>query len=157
MDYARPSRVSRKNPGVAQSAAQVQRRCCFCNTIAFGFGAIGYRRRCVRIVPFKDSACQRGLELKRAAAVVSKYRAVVTTNRNCFMLTPKRQYFHIHPDGRRVFELGLTAEELAFVGASDRESLAMIDHLRTQNPERWPADWLRYRGLDEAAEMWLSY
>ena len=93
-------------------------------------------------------------------ALLPLYRDIGLSSRQIEIvsrMTPKRQYFHIHPDGRRVFELGLTAEELAFVGASDRESLAMIDHLRAQDPDRWPADWLRYRGLEDAAETWLAY
>jgi len=93
-------------------------------------------------------------------ALLPLYRNIGLSSRQIEIvsrMTPKRQYFHIHPDGRRVFELGLTAEELAFVGASDRESLAMIDHLRAQDPDRWPADWLRYRGLEDAAETWLAY
>lgn len=72
-------------------------------------------------------------------------------------MTPKRQYLHLHPDGRRVFDLGLTAEELAFVGASDRDSLRRIAELRAQDADTWPATWLRERGLHAAAEQWLSY
>jgi type IV secretion system protein VirB4 len=72
-------------------------------------------------------------------------------------MTPKRQYLHIHPDGRRVFDLGLTAEELAFVGVSDRDSLRDIRELMNSEPETWPATWLRMRGLDDAAQAWLSY
>jgi len=72
-------------------------------------------------------------------------------------MTPKRQYFHIHPQGRRVFELGLTAEELAFVGASDRDSLRRMSQLRAADPATWPAAWLREQGLEDAAQQWLSY
>jgi type IV secretion system protein VirB4 len=72
-------------------------------------------------------------------------------------MTPKRQYFHMHPEGRRVFELALTAEELAFVGAGDRDSLRLMDQLRSIDRDTWPAAWLRERGLAEAAEQWLSY
>lgn len=72
-------------------------------------------------------------------------------------MTPKRQYLHLHPDGRRVFELGLTAEELAFVGVSDRDSLRRIGELRATDPDTWPAAWLRERGLIAAAEQWMSY
>jgi type IV secretion system protein VirB4 len=73
-------------------------------------------------------------------------------------MTPKRQYYHVHPDGRRVFELGLTKEELCFVGASDRESLARIRAL-VQNDEdgTWPAVWLRENELHDAANAWLAY
>jgi type IV secretion system protein VirB4 len=73
------------------------------------------------------------------------------------MATPKRQYYMIHPDGRRLFDLGLSAPELAFVGASGKEDLARIRRLRTEFGERWPAEWLRERGCSEAAHTWESY
>ena len=71
--------------------------------------------------------------------------------------TPKRHYYHIHPQGRRLFELGLTAEELAFVGVSDRDSIKRIRELAAHEPESWAATWLRERGLYDAANLWLSY
>jgi len=73
------------------------------------------------------------------------------------MATPKRQYYMIHPDGRRLFDLGLSAPELAFVGASGKEDIARIRRLRQELGERWPAEWLRERGSPEAAHTWVSY
>lgn len=72
-------------------------------------------------------------------------------------MTPKRQYYHLHADGRRLFDLGLTPPELAFVGASDRESLARIQALRAASGDSWPAQWLRERGQFDAATMWEAY
>lgn len=72
-------------------------------------------------------------------------------------MTPKRHYYHLHPDGRRLFDLGLTPPELAFVGASDRESLARIRELRKTYGDAWPAQWLRERGQYDAATIWESY
>lgn len=71
--------------------------------------------------------------------------------------TPKRDYYVIHPDGRRLFELGLTPGELAFVGASGKEDIAAIRELREEYGELWPPAWLRYRGLESEAELWESY
>lgn len=71
--------------------------------------------------------------------------------------TPKRHYYHIHPEGRRLFDLGLTAEELAFVGNSDKPSLKRIDELRAADPDSWPAAWLREKGLFQAADAWTDY
>ncbi|TSE35136.1 VirB4 family type IV secretion/conjugal transfer ATPase [Tepidimonas charontis] len=93
-------------------------------------------------------------------ALMPLYQAIGLNSRQIEIIarmTPKRQYFHLHPDGRRVFELGLTAEELAFVGRSDKESLRRIRALATEDPEAWPATWLRECGLADAAEAWLSY
>jgi type IV secretion system protein VirB4 len=71
--------------------------------------------------------------------------------------TPKRQYYHLHTDGSRVFELGLTPPELAFVGASGKEDIARILHLQSIAPLTWPALWLRERGQEDAAKLWESY
>jgi len=70
--------------------------------------------------------------------------------------TPKRHYYHIHPEGRRMFDLGLTAEELAFVGVSDKPLLKRIRDLQAIDAS-WPAAWLRERGLLEAAQAWSDY
>ncbi|OIQ97847.1 type IV secretion system protein virB4 [mine drainage metagenome] len=73
------------------------------------------------------------------------------------MATPKRQYYAMHPDGRRLFELGLSGPELAFVGASGKEDILRIRELKDQLGDAWPAQWLRERGQSRAAEIWESY
>ncbi|SCC93193.1 Conjugal transfer protein TrbE [Thiomonas sp. X19] len=73
------------------------------------------------------------------------------------LATPKRQYYVMHPDGRRLFELGLSDPELAFVGVSGKEDLARIRALRSQLGDAWPAQWLRERGQHQAAQHWESY
>ncbi len=73
------------------------------------------------------------------------------------MATPKRQYYAMHPDGRRLFELGLSSPELAFVGASGKEDILRIRELKDQLGDAWPAQWLRERGQGRAAELWESY
>ncbi|BDB13994.1 VirB4 family type IV secretion/conjugal transfer ATPase [Acidithiobacillus ferrooxidans] len=70
---------------------------------------------------------------------------------------PKRQYYMMHPDGRRLFELGLSGPELAFVGASGKEDIARIRELRDLYDWKWPGQWLRERGQTKAAELWESY
>jgi type IV secretion system protein VirB4 len=71
--------------------------------------------------------------------------------------TPKRQYYVMQPDGRRLFELGLSGPELAFVGASGKEDIARVRELRARMGNAWPAQWLRERGQPEAAAQWESY
>ncbi len=71
--------------------------------------------------------------------------------------TPKRQYYVIHPDGRRLFELGLSGPELAFVGASGKEDISRIRELKNLHGDAWPAFWLRERGQFDAAATWESY
>ena len=71
--------------------------------------------------------------------------------------TPKRQYYMLHPDGRRLFELGLSGPELAFVGSSSREVITRIRDLRAASPDGWPAQWLRERGEWAWAQAWENY
>ena len=59
---------------------------------------------------------------------------------------PKRHYYLSSPDGRRLIDLELGPAALAFVGASDRESLRRIDELERTHGPAWPAAWLEERG-----------
>ena len=73
------------------------------------------------------------------------------------MATPKRQYYVVHPDGRRLFELGLSGAELAFTGASGKEDIKRIRALKENIGAAWAAQWLRERGQHEAASTWENY
>ena len=59
--------------------------------------------------------------------------------------TPKRDYYIISPEGRRLVQLALGAETLSFVGASDKESLARITELAEKFGQNWPKIWLTER------------
>lgn len=88
------------------------------------------------------------------------YRQIGLNTRQIQILstaTPKRQYYVIHPDGRRLFELGLSGAELAFSGASGKEDITRIRELKDAFGDAWPAQWLRERGQSEAAVMWENY
>ena len=65
---------------------------------------------------------------------------------------PKRDYYYTSPNGRRLIDLTLGPLALAFVGAGDPESLRRIDQLARQQPDDWPAQWLRERGVSLGAE-----
>jgi type IV secretion system protein VirB4 len=71
--------------------------------------------------------------------------------------TPKRDYYMVHPEGKRQFELGLSGAELAFIGASDRDSLGRIRKLRQELGDAWPMQWLTERGQADAARRWAAY
>ncbi len=45
---------------------------------------------------------------------------------------PKRQYYYVSENGRRLYDLALGPMALAFVGASDKESVATIKSLASQ-------------------------
>ncbi len=93
-------------------------------------------------------------------ALSGLYQAIGLNRRQIQIVSnavPKRQYYHLHPNGSRVFELGLTPPEMAFVGASGREDLARIRYLQKLDARTWPSAWLRERGQFDAARLWDSY
>jgi type IV secretion system protein VirB4 len=61
----------------------------------------------------------------------------------------KRHYYYLSPEGRRLFDLNLGPVALAFVGVSDRESLAYLRQLAERHGEQWPWVWLRERGVND--------
>jgi type IV secretion system protein VirB4 len=60
---------------------------------------------------------------------------------------PKRDYYLVSTQGRRRVQLALGPQTLAFVGASDKESLARIRELhKLHGPHGWQGVWLEERG-----------
>jgi type IV secretion system protein VirB4 len=72
------------------------------------------------------------------------------------MATPKRHYYIVSDVGRRLVDLALTKTELAFVGASGKEDIALARQMIEQFGETWVYEWLYDRGLDKAAQDWLA-
>jgi type IV secretion system protein VirB4 len=60
---------------------------------------------------------------------------------------PKRQYYYVSASGRRLYDLALGPLALAFVGASDKESIAAIKNLSAKFGNQWPEEWLSLKGL----------
>ena len=60
---------------------------------------------------------------------------------------PKRQYYYSSEYGHRLYDLALGPLALAFVGASDKESIAEIRALEVKYGEGWTDEWLASRGL----------
>ncbi len=81
------------------------------------------------------------------------YRRMGLNNRQIEILAtaiPKRQYYYVSANGRRLFDLALGPLALSFVGVSDRESLAAIKTLETKYGENWIDPWLSSRNLNLA-------
>jgi type IV secretion system protein VirB4 len=58
--------------------------------------------------------------------------------------TPKRDYYLVTPQGRRQVQLALGPRALAFVGASDKESIARIRELAAEyGPDGWQEHWIQ--------------
>jgi len=65
---------------------------------------------------------------------------------------PKRDYYYVSTLGKRLFQFSLGPAALAFLGAGGKQDIAQIQHLSAEDPIRWPAEWLRMRGLPEWAD-----
>ncbi|MYN08907.1 VirB4 family type IV secretion/conjugal transfer ATPase [Pseudoduganella aquatica] len=79
------------------------------------------------------------------------YRRMGLNNRQIDILAsaiPKQQYYFVSEQGRRLYELALGPLALAFIGATDKESVASIKTLEAKHGERWVHEWLASRGLD---------
>lgn len=63
---------------------------------------------------------------------------------------PKRQYYTVSEQGRRLYDLALGPLALAFVGATDKESVAAIRALEAKWGDGWVDVWLAGRGLQLA-------
>jgi len=60
---------------------------------------------------------------------------------------PKRQYYHVCENGRRLCDLALGPLALAFMGSTDKESVASIERLEAKFGEKWVQEWLASRNL----------
>lgn len=61
---------------------------------------------------------------------------------------PKRQYYYVSENGRRLYDLALGPLALAFVGAADMESVAAIKSLQAKFGHEWVDHWLAGRNLN---------
>jgi type IV secretory pathway VirB4 component len=62
--------------------------------------------------------------------------------------TPKRQYYYVSEKGRRLYDLALGPLALAFVGASDKDSIAAIQALEAKFGNEWVSEWLKSRNIN---------
>lgn len=61
--------------------------------------------------------------------------------------TPKRDYYYVSEKGRRIYQLALGPLALAFVGSTDKESIATIKKLEVTFGDQWIEKWLDIKGL----------
>jgi type IV secretion/conjugal transfer VirB4 family ATPase len=61
---------------------------------------------------------------------------------------PKQQYYYVSEHGRRLYDLALGPLALAFVGATDKESIATIKQLEARFGGEWVHEWLAGRNLN---------
>ena len=60
---------------------------------------------------------------------------------------PKRHYYYVSESGRRLYDLALGPMALAFVGATDKESISTVQGLEAKFGDEWVHEWLAARGL----------
>ena len=60
---------------------------------------------------------------------------------------PKRHYYYLSDYGRRLFDLAIGPLTLAFVGVSDKDSLALIRQLESIHGNGWVGEWLALKNL----------
>ena len=78
------------------------------------------------------------------------YKRLGLNSRQIDMLataTPKRHYYYLSDYGRRLFDLAIGPLTMAFVGVSDKDSLALIRQLETIHGNGWVAEWLALKNL----------
>ena len=63
---------------------------------------------------------------------------------------PKRHYYYVSEQGRRLYDLALGPLALAFVGVSDKDSVAAIRTLESRFGHDWIHEWLASRKLSLA-------
>ncbi|MEC5980845.1 conjugal transfer protein TrbE, partial [Klebsiella pneumoniae] len=61
---------------------------------------------------------------------------------------PKRDYYYVSEEGRRLYQLALGPLALAFAGATDPDSIAAVKQLSETYGDGWVDEWLRTKGLD---------
>lgn len=59
----------------------------------------------------------------------------------------KRHYYYVSEKGRRLYDLALGPLALAFIGNSDKESIATIKALEAKHGDAWVHEWLAIKGL----------
>ena len=79
------------------------------------------------------------------------YRRMGLNNRQIEIIAtaiPKRQYYYVSEKGRRLYDLALGPLTLAFVGASDKESISTMQTLETTWGTGWVKEWLKSKNVN---------
>jgi type IV secretion system protein TrbE len=93
------------------------------------------------LLPNPEAREETSQELYRALGLNSRQIDIVSG------AVPKRDYYVISPEGRRLFDMQLGRKTLSFVGASSPEDVARVRDLHATHGENWTDLWLRERGL----------
>lgn len=61
---------------------------------------------------------------------------------------PKRDYYYVSEKGQRLYQLALGPVALAFVGATDPDSIARMKQLEAKYGDGWVSRWLSEKGIN---------
>lgn len=61
---------------------------------------------------------------------------------------PKRDYYYVSEKGQRLYQLALGPLALAFVGATDPDSIEQMKQLEQKYGQEWVSYWLLEKGID---------
>ncbi|NCT57177.1 MAG: conjugal transfer protein TrbE [Legionella sp.] len=61
---------------------------------------------------------------------------------------PKRDYYYVSEQGQRLYQLALGPLALAFVGATDPDSITRMKELEMQYGDTWVSRWILEKGVD---------
>lgn len=61
---------------------------------------------------------------------------------------PKRDYYYVSEKGQRLYQLALGPYALAFVGATDPDSIEQMKQLELKYGDAWVSYWLAEKGID---------
>ena len=117
---------------------------------------------------FNSAICDVVMEACPTKVLLANSEAAATQSRRLYEATglnereiqivqgaaPKREYYVVSPEGRRLIALGLGEVALSFVGVNSPEERKKVEEMIKAFPRTWQAEWLRHRGRSDWADWW---
>ncbi|WP_296249445.1 transporter [uncultured Stenotrophomonas sp.] len=87
------------------------------------------------------------VDAEQDASLYRSFRLNASEIRLIARAKPKREYYYKSNAGCRIFNMRVGPLALAFVGASDKESVQMIREFHTKHGHGWHRHWLEHKGI----------
>lgn len=87
-----------------------------------------------------------------AETQIDYYRSLGLNGRQIYLVSkskPKRQYYYMSPNGRRMFELNLGHVALSLVATAGKEASELAMNMQRKFGARWVREWMAEKGLSE--------
>jgi type IV secretion system protein VirB4 len=69
---------------------------------------------------------------------------------------PRYSYYYTSVNGRRLFHLRLGPVQMAFLAGAGPDNTKQVLELSSKHGETWPYYFLKEKGLEYAADMWVK-